>query len=412
MLSERHKSDHAAASAPALRSIRGTCTALTNAGIVTIVVLFGAYFHTAIAQTFSETAADSGIDFQRAPSADFPAMQALRQQSLIEPISQRAYGPLMPLSPYGQPGVAIFDHDRDGDLDIYVTNGAGAASALYSNQLTETGVATYVDVARRAGVSAEDMDQNGVCHGDTDNDGDEDLLVMGRDTPNRFFENRGNGSFVEIDDSRLNLDASSHIGCAMGDVDGDGFIDIAIANAFDLSSSTAIFTVPFAANQHNQLYLNTGDNTFVDASERIQTLDQVPAGAGTITWAIAMVDIDQDGDIDIVQADDNGAIPTTKADPSSGVDRGFIQVLFNDGTGHFTAKAQSQRPESPGSWMGLGFADINADGHLDIFGSNFGDYNMSTIGLPYQLGDQASRWLISTGPGEFEDPGLDRKSVV
>lgn len=377
-----------------------------NARIAAFAMLLGAWMTPAFAETFSETAAVSGIDFQRTPSADFSFAQALREQSLVKPVSQAAHGPLMPMSPYGQPGVTVFDHDNDGDLDIYVTNGADAPAALYSNQLADSGVATYVDIASSAGVSAEDMDQNGVCHGDTDNDGDADLLVMGRNTPNRFFENQGNESFVEIEHSGLNVDSLSHSGCSMGDIDGDGLIDIAIANAFDLSTFVAIFIEPFAANQHNQLYLNSGNNTFSDVSGRIASLDQVPPGAATITWAIAMMDIDQDGDLDIVQADDNGAIPTTKVDPVNGVDRGFIQVLFNDGTGHFVATAQYQRPESPGSWMGLGFADLNADGHLDIFGSNFGDYNMPTLGLPYQLGDQASRWLISNGPGTFDDPGV------
>lgn len=406
MLSKRHNTDRHTDTEATACSVPPQV--LINTRMAAFALLLGAWLTPASAVTFSETAADSGIDFQRAPSADFPLVQELREQSLVEPISQSAHAPFLPMSPYGQPGIAVFDHDNDGDLDIYVTNGAGAPAALYANQLADSGVVTFVDIASSAGVGAEDMDQNGVCHGDTDNDGDADILVMGRNTPNRFFENQGNGTFVEITHSGLNVDSLSHIGCSMGDIDGDGLIDIAIANAFDLSTFGAIFIEPFAANQRNQLYLNSGNNAFIDVSERIASLDRVPPGAATITWAIAMVDIDQDGDLDIVQADDSGAIPTTKVDPVNGVDRGFIQVLFNDGTGHFVAKAQHQRPESPGAWMGLGFADFNADGHLDIFGSNFGDYNIPTVGLPlpYELGDQASRWLVSNGSGTFDDPGV------
>jgi hypothetical protein len=103
-----------------------------------------------------------------------------------------------PVKARGAPGVAMFDFDGDGDLDIYVTNGPGRANSLYSNQLRETGQLSFMDVAAGAGVAATDQDSTGVCYGDIDNDGDHDLLVLGRSEPNRLFKNLGDGTFADI----------------------------------------------------------------------------------------------------------------------------------------------------------------------------------------------------------------------
>lgn len=359
--------------------------------------------------SFQDVAADpaSGIDYQRVPSAEIAAVQALQERSLTQPFTMDEM-PFLPMEPHGMPGTAILDFDLDGDLDIFVTNGPGAPHSLFANQLAQTGTATFVDVAEVAGVGAAEMDGNGVCHGDLDNDGDPDLLVLGRSQANRLFENLGDGTFRAVDGCGLDLDLSSHISCTMGDVDGDGLLDIAVANAFELENFFPIFVVPFDLNQHNQLYLNNGDLTFTNVSSQagLDDLDAVPHGAATISWAISMVDLDLDGDLDIIYGDDNGGIPTRKIDPVNGVDRGFIQILVNDGSGHFSSHAVNNRPESAGSWMGLGFGDLNCDGTIDIFGSNFGDYNMPSIGLPYFLGDQASRPLFGHGDGSFSDPGL------
>ncbi|MEM7581818.1 MAG: CRTAC1 family protein [Acidobacteriota bacterium] len=325
-----------------------------------------------------------------------------------------------PLKSRGAPGVAILDYDDDGDLDLYVTNGPLTPNSLFSNQLAETGELTFVDVAISAGVDVSDQDSTGVCFGDTDNDGDADLLVLSGFEPNRLFENNGDGTFTDLaSSSGLSDDNKSSVACTFGDVNNDGLLDVYIANCcLDMNNQFATGTAePFAFNQHSQLYLNTGGNVFVDVSATSGIEDQkgFPPGfdgSPGVTWAAGMVDYDLDGDIDIITAEDQAAVPLAR---DGGTDRGLIHLFDNDGTGHFTDLTVSAGLNRAGAWMGLSFGDINADGHLDLFGSNLGDY-ATTLLTPldpvygdfvnYQLGDMTSRWYLGSASGAFIDPGM------
>lgn len=311
-----------------------------------------------------------------------------------------------PEKPRGAPGVAILDFDRDGDLDIYVTNGPGAANSLFSNRLAETGRLGFVDVAVKAGVDATAQDSTGVCYGDIDNDADQDLLVLGRSEANRLFQNQGDGTFVDLTaPSGLDGGRLAHTACSMGDVDGDGLLDVVVANSFDWAERSAILTEPYASSQPNQLYLNVGGNRFVDVSEssgiRNLTGFVPPAdGSPTITWAIAMVDYDLDGDLDILQADDQGAIPPQQAA------RGLLHLLENDGRGRFTDVSVKAGVARAGLWMGLSFADFDCDGRLDFFATNMGDYAFSALGIEMPRGAMSSRWFLGRTDGGFADPGV------
>jgi hypothetical protein len=343
--------------------------------------------------------AANGITYQRQPSAT---------KALAEELQQRGSSDLAtllfeyPVKSNGAPGVALLDYDGDGDLDLYVTNGPGKDNALYRNRLAEDGRFSLELVPGAAGAAATEQDSTGVCFGDIDNDGDPDLLVLGRKGANRLYENQG-GHFVEIGNlagSDIGRDADfDPSSCAMADLNGDGRLDIFIAHTFDWTSKAAILAEPWALNEYNQLFLNMGGNRFKDVSAEsgIQNFRD-------ITWGVAMFDVDSDGDIDILTANDQGTIPVFKY---GGFNRGFVRLYKNDGKAHFTDVTATSGLTKPGDYMGFAVADFDGNGTLDFYVTNIGDWLMTLFGLPYETGDMTSRWFLNDGTGHFSDPGVN-----
>ena len=373
----------------------------------------------AAAPTYTDIALGdgAGISYRRAPSATNVIFDAVK----LLPFASRAEYNRMPLFPRGAPGVAIFDYDGDGDQDIYVTNGPGRANSLYQNQLKQGGGTTFIDVGAASGVGAIDMDATGVCYGDIDNDGDQDLYVLGRMELNRFFRNNGDGSFTDISAAAgLGAGIFGHTSCSMGDIDGDGLLDIAIANSFDWTRQDAIVTDPYSFNHGNQLFRNQGGNVFADvtASSGFGNLTpSLPPNVHTISWAVAMVDLDLDGDIDILHTDDQAGVPPQ---PFKGQNRGYIQTFLNDGAGHFTnvthlwaSPTQTNMGEF-GQWMGLSFGDLDCSGTMDMFATCLGDYFAPQFGGTLPPGFSSSRWFLGKGDGTFlnpaRTPGLEAKA--
>jgi hypothetical protein len=356
--------------------------------------------------TFTDIAAGggAGIDYGRVPSPDI----AWYADSLgvIYPPPGAVLD--IPWKARGNPGVALFDYDNDGDLDIYITNGPGADNSLFANQYAETGVTTFIDMASIAGVTATCQDSSGTVSGDIDNDGDRDLLVLGMEGPNILYENNGDGTFTDISATSGICGGDSHrIGASMGDINGDGLLDIVIGKSFDHTKRYALRTIAFDLNEPNQLYLNLGNNQFADVSttsgiRNTKGFAPEDEGKATITWAIAMVDYDQDGDIDIIQADDQAGIPEASA---GGKDTGIIHFFQNDGTGHFVDRVVESGVRRIGAWMGLSFGDFNADGILDFFATNFGSYTFIILDPDRPPETRTCDWFLGQGGGVFTRPG-------
>jgi hypothetical protein len=351
----------------------------------------------ASAVTFQDVAAGggSGLAYSRTPSARKAIQDAFVADSLID--VQNEYL-ISPLKTYGAPGAAVLDYDGDGDADIYVGNGPGTPNSLFKNLFRETGQLQFQDVAQAAGAALTAQDSQGICYGDIDNDGDLDVFVTGYQD-NRLLENQGDGTFADITAAAgAGGEGKVSTSCAMGDVNGDSLLDVLVANAFDFASIIA-FSDPWMYNQHNQLLINAGGNVFSDqsAASGLRNLAgvAVPPGAALKTWAASLIDIDMDGDLDAVVAQDQHVfIPNA----------GFPRLFKNDGTGHFTDMTLSLGLDRFGDWHSLAFGDINCDGRFDIFLSNLGDYSFFPGFFP--PGAWSSRWLLGQSGGTFADPGV------
>ncbi|MDX1998003.1 MAG: CRTAC1 family protein [Thermoanaerobaculia bacterium] len=390
---------------------------LTHRRFVGRALVIGATFVAATAAAdrqpivFRDIAADParGLSYQRVQSAS----EAIFDERRAMPVYNLMDIARTPLKSRGAPGVALLDFDRDGDLDIYVTNGPGEPNSLFENRIRPERRLRFRDVAVNLGADLTSHDSTGVCFGDIDNDGDPDLLVLGQGEGHHLLENR-RGRFVDITNKAAGGITSEIRGgagmqatsCSFGDIDADGRLDVVVSNTFaDWRQQAAILMEPFAQNQHNELFWNRGDNVFTEVSAAVglRDLSGLPPGAASITWAIAMVDLDADGDTDILHADDQAAIPYARY---GGVDRGFLHHFRNDGTGQFTNVSAATGTQVSGNWMGLTFGDLNCDRRLDFFGSNLGDYMLTMMPLTYNRGDSSSRWFLQQANGTFTDPGV------
>ena len=200
-------------------------------------------------------------------------------------VAREAMGGAYRVSNY-RPGVAIFDYDRDGDQDVYLTQEAGHPNRLFRND----GDMVFVETAESAGVAAIEQGSSGVVACDVNNDGYQDLYVGGRGIQgdgldfrsarvadedgqtiapayaDRLFINIG-GAFMDISDAAFgdspNLRAAATAACA--DVDSDGWLDIFVANLID--EDYFFMGEDNHPGHFNVMYRNNGDLTFSDVSE-------------------------------------------------------------------------------------------------------------------------------------------------
>jgi hypothetical protein len=275
-------------------------------------------------------------------------------------------------------GVAIFDYDNDGWPDIFLVNGTrlegfpsgqAPSSHLYHNNHD----GTFSDVTVKAGLTATGWGQ-GVCVGDYDNDGWEDLYVTyyGK---NRLYHN-DHGVFTEIAE-KVGVAGSGKAwgsGCAFVDYDRDGKLDLMVANYVDFDLSTAPAPGQRAAclwkgvpvmcgprglpGAKNILYHNKGDGTFEDVSAKAH-IDRTD---GHYAFSVSTLDFDEDGWPDIYVACDS----TPSILYRNNHDGTFTDVAVTAGAA-FNEDGREQ------AGMGSTVADYNGDGHLDIFKTNFSD---------------------------------------
>jgi len=268
-------------------------------------------------------------------------------------------------------GVALFDYNNDGLLDIFLTNGAAIPSLEksgpgYWNRLfRNNGDGTFTDVTEKAGLKGIGYSM-GVAAGDYDNDGFVDLYVTGFNR-NQLFHNNGDGTFSDVTDKAGVGGIVPQIGKAWSvaagwfDYNNDGLLDLFVTNYLNYSIGKAKLCaqeglpaycspVDFLGTP-NILYRNNGDGTFTDVSKQSGISKYVGKGMG-----MAFADYDNDGFTDIFVANDT-----------------FENYLFhNKGDGTFTNVALGSGVAYNAfgnaiAGMAADFRDIDNDGRPDIF---------------------------------------------
>jgi hypothetical protein len=332
------------------------------------------------------------------------------------------------------PGVALFDYDNDGDLDVYLVQGGslpgpGARDSgveggrLFRNDLTvgKDGARTlhFTDVTMPSGIVASGYGM-GVAAGDFNNDGRVDLYLTKFDAANQLFRNNGDGTFSDVSNASGTDERSWSVSASFVDVNRDGWLDLYVGNyiRYSLENSTPCFGTSGALDYcmpaayqplQDRLYVNRGDGTFVDASVRSGITREYGPALGVST-----ADFNRDGWMDIYVANDGKenqlwinkhdgtfenaallagvALPVSgKAEASMGVDAGdfdddgdedlFVTELtsegsnlfVNDGSGVFEDRSTPSglSPSSvPFTGFGTAWFDFDNDGQLDLLSVN------------------------------------------
>lgn len=264
-------------------------------------------------------------------------------------------------------GGGFIDYNGDGLLDIYLicysqTPQPVGASKLKDVLYRNNGDGTFSDVTERAGI-ANGMLGMGLAVGDYDNDGWPDLYVTGYGA-SRLYRNSGKGTFTDVTGHAGVNNTLWGTSAAFLDYDNDGYLDLFVCNYLTYDEKNLPCTLydgkPYCLikdfkGSASRLFHNNGDGTFADVSEKAKIANPKGKGLGVVA-----LDYDNDGRLDIFQANDAAA-----------------NFLFhNEGDGTFSEVALEAGVAfdphgNARGGMGVDAEDLDGDGYLEIFVANF-----------------------------------------
>jgi hypothetical protein len=291
-------------------------------------------------------------------------------------------------------GCAFFDYDNDGWMDVFVVGGTllhgnppDASNRLYKNNRD----GTFTDVTKQAGLWDCGWGV-GVCVGDYNNDGFEDLFITYYGQ-NKLYRNNGDGTFTDVTEKAGLIHEGIHFGagCTFVDYNRVGYLDLYVSNYVEIDKEhgpkpsleipncnykgVPVNCGPLGLKSYQHfLYRNNGDGTFTDVSKE----SHVAAMPGSYGMTAVGYDVDDDGWPDIFVASD--MMPSL--------------LLLNNHDGTFREEGMLRgialSPEGlEEAGMGIGIGDYDLDGRLDILKTHFQE--------------QAAGLYHNTGQGQFED---------
>ena len=276
-------------------------------------------------------------------------------------------------------GVGFIDYDRDGWVDVFLVNGSTLESERLGNNTATSRLfrnnhdGTFTDVTDKAGVRTSHWGM-GVCSGDVNNDGFEDLYLANYG-PNVLFLNRGDGTFREFTKESGTDDAAWSSSCAFADYDRDGDLDLYVSNYLEFDINHLPQDSPLCRFRgfkvqcgprgltpaRGRLYENDGSGKFADVTDKTGISKARPYYSLGVVWG----DYDNDGDADLFVANDS----TPNYLFRNNGDKTFSEVALQSGV----AVSDDGREQAG---MGVDFGDYDNDGDLDLIVTNFSeDYN-------------------------------------
>ncbi len=371
------------------------------------------------------------VVFARASAADELRFADVTEQSGISGALTSGMTPSTQVLEVKGAGLALIDFDNDGDLDLFVPNGAtladpsaGPGARLYRNDLVASDASTsralhFTDITAQSGINHHRW-SFGATVGDVDGDGFDDIFIACYG-PDVLLRNKHDGTFEDITQRAGVADPRWGTSAAFADLDRDGDLDLYVCNYLDFDPAHPLAPATFKGVSVmsgpcgypaaiDSLYENRGDGTFIDRSD-YSGIRRVSPGFGL---NLAILDFTGDGKQDIYIANDSQANNLFRAHGESAlsfVDDGLRSGSAVNGEGNAQAS------------MGLAIADVDGNGRPDIFSTNFSsDTNTLHLNLDGKSFDDRtnqfglgapSRPLVGWGAGFFDfDHDADEDLLV